>query len=144
MAISELANNGVEHGRNSLGSYVAVQRYPAASTLVIATSDLGKGIPEHIRVENPEWSNDGDAIARVLHSGVTGTGDPHRGNGLPSTIEEIEGSPYIAGTITIRSGHGGCRIRIPAKGKTVVDVSDEAYKKGTVVNVELRRADGAN
>src|SRR5690606_22758340 len=60
MAMAELANNAVEHGQNEFGAYLAVQRYPKAGQLIIATSDLGIGIPEHVRQQHPEWTSDGD------------------------------------------------------------------------------------
>ena len=88
MAIGELCDNALQHGHNELGTYVAADRITEPRRefrLVIA--DLGIGIPEHIRARHPEWQEDSAAISRVLDRGVTGTGDPERGNGFPETIE---------------------------------------------------------
>lgn len=60
MAVSELCNNAVDHGSNALGSYAAVRRVTKPRAQVsIAISDLGIGVPEHIRQRYPEWSDDG-------------------------------------------------------------------------------------
>lgn len=60
MAVAELRDNAIDHGRNALGAYVAVRRIVEPRRQVsIAIGDLGMGIPEHIRQRYPEWSDDG-------------------------------------------------------------------------------------
>lgn len=75
MAVSELCDNAMDHGKNPTGAYVAVQRVTQPRPQVsIAISDLGMGIPEHIRQRYPEWSEDSAAIAHATELGITGTG----------------------------------------------------------------------
>jgi hypothetical protein len=137
MAMSELTNNAVEHGQNEFGTYIAVQRYPKLGSLIIATSDLGVGIPEHLRQQHPEWDDDGYVIEMALRSGVSGTGDPHRGFGLAYTLETIEASEILKARFTIRSGRGECVIETPKAGKSQISRSATAYKRGTMVNLVL-------
>jgi anti-sigma regulatory factor (Ser/Thr protein kinase) len=88
MGISELCDNALHHGGNTLGAYIAadlVVEPRCEFRMVVA--DLGIGIPEHIRARHPEWQNDAGAIAQVLRRGVTGTDDPQRGNGFSETID---------------------------------------------------------
>lgn len=88
MAISELCDNALQHGASELGAYVAADRVlDPRREFRLVVADLGIGIPEHIRARHPEWQDDSAAISRVLQYGVSGTGDPQRGNGLPETIE---------------------------------------------------------
>jgi anti-sigma regulatory factor (Ser/Thr protein kinase) len=88
MAIGELCDNALQHGHHELGAYIAADRVTEPRRQFrLAVADLGIGIPEHIRARHPEWQDDSAAIARVLDRGVTGTGDPGRGNGFPETIE---------------------------------------------------------
>jgi hypothetical protein len=54
----------------------------------LAIADLGIGIPEHIRARHPEWQDDNAAIVRALERGVSGTGDPHRGNGFAEVFHD--------------------------------------------------------
>jgi hypothetical protein len=68
-------HNALDHGRNPIGAWVAARRITEPRRQVsIAISDLGMGIPEHIRQRYPEWSDDGYAIAQATEEGITGTG----------------------------------------------------------------------
>lgn len=134
MAIGELCDNALHHGHNDLGTYIAADRVLEPRRefrLVIA--DLGIGIPEHIRARNPEWLDDSSAIARVLERGVTGTGDPARGNGLPETIEyALEQQLIQAGSaveIDIRA----------ASGRIGIDVVDGQMKVRDGLSTDPRR-----
>lgn len=50
MAVSELCANAIDHGENDLGAFAAVRRVTEPKRQVtIAISDLGMGVPEHIR-----------------------------------------------------------------------------------------------
>lgn len=104
MAVSEFCNNAVDHGANSLGAYAAVRRVTEPRRQVsIAISDLGMGIPEHIRQRYPEWSDDGWAIAHATQEGVPGTGKAHRGIGFSAVMEAALTSSLHAGQINILS-----------------------------------------
>lgn len=87
MAVSELCSNAVEHGANPLGAYIAVRRVAEPGPQVsIAVSDLGMGIPEHIRQQRPELSDDSHAIGLATQPGVSGTGQGHRGFGFDESL----------------------------------------------------------
>jgi hypothetical protein len=111
MAVSELCDNALQHGRNRLGAYVAADRVgEEIGTFRLAIADLGIGIPEHIRERYPEWQDDTSAIVRALQRGVTGTGDPHRGNGFSEVVEDVNRVLVRAQSsvnIEIRSAKGG-------------------------------------
>jgi hypothetical protein len=88
MAVAELCDNAIDHGKNPLGAFAAATRVVEPRRQVsLAIGDLGIGIPEHIRQRYPEWSDDGYAIAHATQPHITGTGDPHRGIGFSEVFE---------------------------------------------------------
>jgi hypothetical protein len=104
MAISELCGNAIDHGHNALGAYAAVRRVTEPRRQVsVAISDLGIGVPEHIRQRYPEWSDDGWAIAHATEDRVTGTNDPHRGIGFSAVLEAALTSSLHAARMDILS-----------------------------------------
>jgi len=111
MAMSELCDNARQHGRNSLGTYVAADQVGVETgEFRLAIGDLGIGIPEHIRACYPEWQDDTAAIVSALQRGVTGTGDPHRGNGFAEVVDDVNRVLVRAQSavhIEIRSAKGG-------------------------------------
>jgi hypothetical protein len=111
MAVSELCDNARQHGRNSLGTYVAADQVGVETgEFRLAIGDLGIGIPEHIRACYPEWQDDTAAIVSALQRGVTGTGDPHRGNGFAEVVDDVNRVLVRAQSavhIEIRSAKGG-------------------------------------
>jgi hypothetical protein len=76
----------------------------------LAIADLGIGIPEHIRSRHPEWHDDTAAITRALERGISGTGDPYRGNGFAEVLGEAVDKLLVrtmsSVTVDIRSGNG--------------------------------------
>lgn len=87
MAIAELCDNALQHGRNDLGGYIAADRIvEPRREMRLVIADLGIGIPEHIRTRHPEWHDDTAAITRALARGVSGTGDPHHHSVMPRGI----------------------------------------------------------
>jgi len=111
MAVSELCDNALQHGKNALGAYVAADRVSdEVEHFRLAIADLGIGIPEHIRARHPEWQDDTAAITKALQRGVTGTGDPHRGNGFSEVVDDVNRALVRARSavrIEIRSARGG-------------------------------------
>jgi hypothetical protein len=111
MAVFELCDNALQHGRNQLGAYVAADRIAGEPSMFrLAIADLGIGIPEHIRARHPEWQDDTAAIIRALQRGVSGTGDPHRGNAFSEVFEDVNrllAPARSAVKIEIRSAKGG-------------------------------------
>jgi hypothetical protein len=129
MAISELCDNALQHGRNELGAYIAADRisHPQRE-MRLAIADLGIGIPEHIRSQHPEWQDDTAAIARAIERGVSGTGDRNRGNGFSEVFDEALETDLVraqsAAQIDIRSSKGQVAVKIvdgrkQAEGKEV-------------------------
>jgi hypothetical protein len=129
MAVSELCGNALQHGRNPLHAYVAAdQATRSHREFRLAIADLGIGIPEHVRARHPEWYDDTAAIVRALERGVTGTADPHRGNGFAEVFDDslakLMTQSGSAVTIDLRSG----------EGRVVVELVDGRKKaeRGTV------------
>jgi hypothetical protein len=137
-AVSELCGNAIEHGQNPLGAYVAVRRVTEPRRLIsVAISDLGMGIPEHIRQRYPEWDDDGFAIAQAMNEGVTGTGDPHRGIGFSSTFEAALTNSLHAARMDIRSASGFCRLQIVQEGRRTETIPGPRFRRGTWITYDL-------
>jgi hypothetical protein len=145
MAIGELCDNALLHGRNELGVYVAADRVAEPQRqLRLAIADLGIGIPEHIRNRYPEWQDDSAAIARALERGVSGTGDPHRGNGFSEVFREAAETDLVrarsAAEIDIRSGRGRVGVKIVGGTKTAEPGSVGAPRRGTWITYTITTA----
>jgi hypothetical protein len=145
MAIGELCDNSLLHGRNELGVYVAADRIvEPRRQLRLAIADLGIGIPEHIRSRYPEWHDDSAAIARALERGVSGTGDPHRGNGFSEVFREAVETDLVrarsAADIDIRSGRGRVGVRIVGGTKVADGGSVGAPRRGTWITYTITTA----
>jgi hypothetical protein len=142
MAVSELCDNARQHGRNPLGTYVAADQIGIETgEFRLAIADLGIGIPEHIRACYPEWQDDTAAIVRALQQGVTGTGDPHRGNGFAEVVDDVN-------RVLVRA-QSAVHIEIrSAKGRVVLDLLDgrvaprparvERARRGTWITYTVR------
>lgn len=117
MAISELCDNALQHGKNDLGAYIVADRIlEPRRELRLAIADLGIGIPEHIRARHPEWHDDTAAITRALVRGVSGTSDPHRGNGFAEVFDAATRTDLVQASsgadIDIRAGKGRVGVKI--------------------------------
>ena len=138
MAVSELCANAIDHGRNELGAYVAVRRISEPRRQVsIAISDLGMGVPEHIRQRYPEWSDDGLAIAHATKEHISGTSDPHRGIGFSAVIEAALTSALHAGQMDILSANGFCRIQTVQESKKIEVLPASRFRRGTWITFDL-------
>ncbi len=138
MAVSELCNNAVDHGENALGAYAAVQRTTQPRRQVsIAISDLGMGIPEHIRQRYPEWSDDGWAIAYATEENVSGTGKAHRGIGYSAVLEAALTSSLHAARMDILSASGFCRLQLVQEKRKVEVFPATRFRRGTWITYDL-------
>jgi hypothetical protein len=138
MAVSELGGNAVDHGHNSLGAYAAVRRVTEPRRQVsIAVSDLGVGVPEHIRQRYPEWSDDGWAIAHATEESVTGTNDPHRGIGFSAVFEAALTASLHAAQMSILSASGFCRVQVVQESRKVEVFPAARFKRGTWITYDL-------
>lgn len=136
-AFTELCNNGVEHGTNPLGTYLAAQRYRGKSPKTVLTiGDLGIGVPEHMRqvFEDP---SDRRLLRKALEEEVSGTGSSVRGNGIPSVLQEAESSRITYARLEIRTGHASLHHSVHRSGASRTDTSATAFKQGTWICFEL-------
>lgn len=136
-AFTELCNNGVEHGTNPLGTYLAAQRYRGKSPKTVLTiGDLGMGVPAHMRQVFDDQS-DRRMLRKALEEEVSGTGSSERGNGIPSVLQEAQSSRISYARLEIRSGHASLHHYVHRSGTTRTGTSATAFKKGTWICFEL-------
>jgi hypothetical protein len=136
-AFTELCNNGVEHGQNPLGCYLAAQRYRGGSPRTVLTiADLGVGIPEHMRQVFAE-SSDRRLLRKALEEEVSGTGNRERGNGIPSVLEEAREARITYARLEIRSGDASLTHYVNQNGRSQTKTEAAAFKKGTWICFEL-------
>lgn len=134
---TELCGNGVEHGQNELGCYLAAQRYRGGRRrTVLSIGDLGVGVPTHMRRIYGDES-DRRMLRKALEEGATGTGDMHRGNGIPSVIEEARNARIRHALLEIHSGKAILKhhLRRDRSSKTTTEAASN--KLGTWVCLEL-------
>jgi anti-sigma regulatory factor (Ser/Thr protein kinase) len=142
MAISELCDNAMEHGKSDFGAYAAADRVidPQPSFRLVIV-DLGIGIPEHIRAQHPEWQDDTAAVSRVLTRGVTGTGDPYRGNGYSEVLDQALGAQLRRAmsslALDLRSGRGRVGVRLVDEAVRVDLPPPAEPRRGTWVTYEV-------
>jgi anti-sigma regulatory factor (Ser/Thr protein kinase) len=139
MAVSELCANAVEHGANSLGCYVAAQRYerPHRRT-VLALGDLGVGIPKHMARRFDQLRGDRSALREAVKEGVTATGKSERGIGFTSVMEEAMASQMRYATLDIHSGEAQLQQFVsPGDSSPAVTTAKAPNKIGTWLTFEI-------
>jgi hypothetical protein len=138
MAVSELCGNAIDHGKNALGAYAAVSRVAEPRRQVsIAISDLGIGIPEHIRQQYPEWGDDGYAIAHATDLYVSGTGDPHRGVGFSEVFDAALTATLHAARMDIHSANGFFRLQLVQQQRKAEVFPAPRFRRGTSISYDL-------
>jgi hypothetical protein len=136
-AFTELCNNGVEHGTNPLGTYLAAQRYRGRSPKTVLTiGDLGMGVPAHMRQVFDD-SSDRRLLRKALEEEVSGTGSSERGNGIPSVLEEAQSSRISYARLEIRSGRASLHHYVHRNGTARTNTFAGGFKKGTWICFEL-------
>jgi hypothetical protein len=94
-------------------------------------------------IEQP-WQDDSAAIARAIERGVSGTGDPHRGNGFSEVFREALQTDLVrarsAAEIDIRSGRGRVGVRIVGGTKTAERGTVGAPRRGTWIAYTITTA----
>lgn len=145
MAIGELCDNALQHGKNDLGGYLAADRVlDPRREMRLAIADLGIGIPEHIRAHHPEWHDDTAAITRALVRGVSGTGDPHRGNGFAEVFEAALQTDLVRSSsgadVDIRSGYGRVGVRIFGQSEVPEPRQVDQARRGTWITYTVTTA----
>jgi hypothetical protein len=134
---TELCGNGVEHGQNDLGCYLAAQRYGGRRrSTVLSIGDLGQGAPAHMR-QVYEDESDRRLLRKALEEGATGTGEEHRGNGIPSVLEEARNARIRHAVLEIRSGKALLKHRVNRDGTSKTTTEAAGFKRGTWICFEL-------
>jgi hypothetical protein len=101
VGLGEIADNVRYHSESKWG-FVAAQTYKLGSsgeTINVAIGDIGVGIRAALARYRPK--DDAHAIRLALEYEVSGIEDAGRGQGLPSTADEVTG---IRGTLQIKTG----------------------------------------
>lgn len=145
MAIGELCGNALQHGTNDLGAYMAADRtLEPRREMRLAVADLGIGIPEHIRAHHPEWHDDTAAITRALQPGVSGTGDPHRGNGFAEVFDAALQTDFVRSSsgadVDIRAGKGHVGVRIHGGSEIAEQRPLDRPRRGTWITYTVTTA----
>lgn len=87
---TELTANAREHGEDC---YAVVQVHTGTRSgtpgVQIAVADFGVGFAKTLQEHHGDMA-DSDAILRGFEAGVSGTGDPYRGNGLAYIAEAVD------------------------------------------------------
>jgi hypothetical protein len=131
-ALYEISDNLSFHAQTDSG-IVAAQVYDRGSPQArvdLAIGDVGIGIARSLEGGDHDPSTDLEAITLALTEFVSGTGDPTRGLGLPSVVENVRS---VGGTTTIRTGRG-IRVLHPR-----AEATDRVGARipGTVVSVSI-------
>ncbi len=130
-AAGELGNNVIEHANCPAGGYMAAQCYRRGQPdeyVIMAVGDAGIGIQESLR---PRYGpmTETEAIERALQPFVSGTNDPHRGQGLPDIVEGVTG---FGGIVYVRSGSAGRWIT-----RDGVSSNNVSRLRGTIVGAKV-------
>lgn len=140
MAVAELGDNAVSHGRNGLGISVACSLDDLRPGIHLAVGDLGMGIPEHIRQTHPEWGDDTAAIANAVAPGISGTRDPYRGNGFLHILDEALTAKLGAARLEIYSANGFLRLDVVQASFKPMPLHAQSYKRGAWICYSLLSA----
>ena len=134
---TELCGNAVEHGENDLGCYLAAQRYGGRKRrTVLSVGDLGVGIPRHMRrIYGGE--SDRRMLRKALEEGASGTGDRHRGNGIPSVLEETRNARIRHALLEIHSGRAVLKHQLTRSGSSKTTTAITGNRRGTWICLEL-------
>jgi len=143
-AIGELCDNATYHGKSELGAYVAANRISEPQPMFrLAISDLGIGIPEHIRGHYPDWQDDNAAIAKALEEGVSGSGRPDRGYGLTEVLDKALAASLVRASsvaaIDIRSARGRV-VESLVQGQRRAAQAPTTARRGTAITYEITTA----
>jgi hypothetical protein len=137
MAVGELGDNAVTHGRSDLGVRVAASIGESGRVVEFAIGDLGVGIPNHIRQTHPEWGDDTAAIAKALETGVSGVRDPQRGNGFFHIQDAALTARLSAAQMEIYAANGFLRLQIVQASFVPTPLNATAHKRGTWISYSL-------
>lgn len=91
-----------------------------------------------------EWQDDSAAIAGAIERGVSGTGDPHRGNGFSEVFREATETDLVraqsAAEIDIRSSKGRVGVTIAGGTKRADRGSVGDPRRGTWITYTITTA----
>lgn len=130
MGLGEIADNVRYHAGISWG-FIAAQTYQAGTPqerITFAIGDIGIGIRKALVMHGP--NTDLEAIKLALEYEVSGTDEPGRGVGIPTTVEAVTG---IQGSVHFRTGASSVDI---FNGKTIENMQTK-HLDGTIIGVEV-------
>lgn len=135
MCLQEVFNNIRDHSTKQIGS-TFIQHYPRTSTVSIAISDFGVGIPHNIRLREPSL-NDAECLLKAIEAKFSTKSTPqNRGVGLDTliynTVVNNGGSVYIHsnyGILDCTEGFDGVE-----KRTRLTDI----FYPGTLIQINLR------
>lgn len=128
--LAEAWGNVGEHSRAPVGYACAqvLERDSPRQRIVIGIADPGVGIAETLRgrVERP---GDANAVLAAVN-GLSSTGDPGRGTGLPTIMS---GATTLGGKLLVISGDGG----VSVQNGSITKIGIAERIPGTIIGVEL-------
>jgi len=133
--VKELFNNILDHSNRESG-HIHVQHYPKVRLVNITVSDFGRGIPNNIRAQFGQMS-DQDAILHASRRGITTKGHPNnQGEGLDLLIDNVTGND---GNVSIYSFSGALNCSRDASGGVQrTHWAGNGSYPGTLVDICLR------
>ena len=138
-SLEEILHNVKDHSGTGIGCAFA-QHFPNKSTIQIAISDFGRGIPDLVRTQVPGLS-DSAALRQACAEGFTTKSNvQNRGAGLPTLMRYV--TDRVGGNVLLAAGRGelsasstpaasGRRMKLTAR-------SSDGFYPGTLVRVILR------
>ena len=93
-------------------------------------------VPEHMR---RVYGDQGDRrlLRKALEEGASGTGDKHRGNGIPSVIDEMREARIRHALLEIHSGRAVLKHRLGRNQSSKTTTEAAGNKLGTWICLEL-------
>src|SRR4029077_11839200 len=101
--LQEVGANVIEHSQATRGGYIAAQVYRRNTPnefVLLAIGDCGVGIRQSLSVRYPTAS-DGEALGLAVSPDISASGEPGRGQGLPSTAKLVMD---LLGRVVVHSG----------------------------------------
>ena len=139
VALSEICQNVVDHsGSAGLALAQCYQRAGGETEIRLAVADVGIGVraslaPRYAAGHIGTW-DDRAAIKLAFQPGVTGSGNPDRGLGLPAVADMVRA---WGGALRLRSGTAACTV-----GARPSERAGLAAFPGTQVSIRLPHAAG--
>jgi hypothetical protein len=129
--LQEVGANVIEHSQATRGGYIAAQVYRRNTPdeyVLLAIGDCGVGIRHSLSTRYP-IASDEEALRLALSSDVSASGEPGRGQGLPSTAKLVTS---LLGRVVVHSGGATVTCR---QERTIVMATSRI--EGTLVGARI-------